>query len=65
MLDAALAEKQTCTCGRKLRRDPKGPSAHLKETLDNGAMTRAVERFSDAEELNRDRVANDPRNKPI
>ncbi len=40
-----------------MERDAKGPSAQVKETLDNGAMKRKVERFKDAEQLYKDRAA--------
>ncbi len=50
-------------CGGKLKRNPKPPSTQVMERLDNGVMKRALERFADAEELHRDRAANDPRHK--
>jgi hypothetical protein len=34
-----------------LKREPKSPSTASKETLDNGAMERKLERFADAEDL--------------
>jgi hypothetical protein len=37
------------------------PSTLIKETLDNGAMSKAVERIKDAEELYRERADNDPK----
>ena len=53
-----------CTCGGNLKRTPRPPSTHVMERLDNGVMKRALERFADAEELHRERAANDPRLKP-
>jgi hypothetical protein len=44
-------EKLTCRCGEKLEHQSKGPSTTLLEHLDNGAMLKPVERYSDAEEL--------------
>lgn len=45
-----------CKCGGDLKRDPHPPSNQVKETLDNGIMARKVERYSDAEELYRNRA---------
>lgn len=50
----------TCACGGPMRRVPRPPTTTVKESLDNGAMTKRVERFKDAERLYRDRAANDP-----
>jgi hypothetical protein len=44
-------EKLTCKCGNKLEHQSKGPSTTMLERLDNGIMPRAVERYTDAEEL--------------
>jgi hypothetical protein len=50
--------KLVCTCGGKLQRHATGPlSSFTKEVLDNGAMPRAVERFSNMEELKQERLA--------
>lgn len=47
-----------CSCGRgKIRRAAVGPTTQALETLDNGAMPRAVTRLTDAERLHRDRAA--------
>lgn len=55
---------QVCPdCGAPLKRMATGPSVQVMERLDNGAMSHAVERLKDAEELNKDRARNDPRNK--
>jgi hypothetical protein len=43
-------------CGRRSRRDARGPTAQVKETLDNGAMTQRLERYKDAEKLYKDRA---------
>lgn len=40
----------------QMERDASGPTAHKKETLDNGAMKRKLERFVDAEKLYKDRA---------
>lgn len=56
--------RQECgDCGGPLTRMATGPSVQVMERLDNGAMSHAVERLKDAEELNKDRARNDPRNK--
>lgn len=53
-------------CGGKMARAPKTPSSHVVEALDNGAMSRRLERLSNAEELYRDRAKQDPqKNKPL
>jgi hypothetical protein len=43
-----------------MERAPRGPTAQVKETLDNGAMKRKVERFKDAEKLYKDRSKQNP-----
>ena len=40
----------------QMKRSARGPTAHKKETLDNGAMKRKLERFVDAEKLYKDRA---------
>jgi hypothetical protein len=45
------AKLQSCECGYTLRREPKPPSTQVKETLDNGVMTKRLERLADAERL--------------
>ena len=50
-------------CGGKMSVEDPTPTATVKETLDNGYMTRKLERPADAERLYRERAANDPRNK--
>jgi len=49
-------EPQTCVCGERLERDPSPPSSHVREVVDNGMMPRAVDRFSKAEELYKNRA---------
>jgi hypothetical protein len=44
----------------QMERAPRGPTAQVKETLDNGAMKRKVERFKDAEKLYKDRSKQNP-----
>ena len=51
----------TCGCGRRMRRSQTPPSSQTKEVLDNGVMTRRLERLADAEQLYKDRANNDPR----
>lgn len=48
--------KKCPSCEGELVRDGKGPSTSVKETLDNGAMPRAVERFADIEAMKRERI---------
>lgn len=44
-------EAQWCECGDQLRRTPRPPTSQTMERLDNGFMTRAVERLKDAPKL--------------
>lgn len=61
----AAADPPTCAgCGKKMGRFENPPKAQVKEVLDNGVMSRRVERLADAEELYHDRAVNDPRLKP-
>jgi len=48
--------KRLCGCGAEWTRNATGPSASKIERLDNGIMTRALERPADAEELFRERA---------
>lgn len=41
----------TCGCGGLLRRTPRPPTSQTVERLDNGHMTKAVERLSEAPRL--------------
>jgi predicted nucleic acid-binding Zn ribbon protein len=45
-------------CSTRMERDASASaqSAMVKETIDNGAMVKAVERFADGERLAKDRV---------
>lgn len=45
-------------CGGVMERTPIGPNSSQIEVLDNGAMTRRLERFADAERLHKERAAN-------
>lgn len=54
-----------CTCGGACERSPNPPSTHVMETLDNGAMPRALERRQNAEELYREHAASDPRRRRV
>jgi hypothetical protein len=47
-----------CKCGSVMERDVKGPSTHVKERLDNGIMVKALERYSDAERIFKERHDN-------
>lgn len=52
-----LADKAlTCeSCGSKdLVREPDPPTTQVKEVLDNGIMTKRLERYADAERLTHD-----------
>lgn len=56
---------RTCPqCQKPLRRDVKPPTAQAVERLDNGWMTKVIERPADAERLFKERADADPRNKP-
>lgn len=48
-------------CGALARRTPEVPSLHTKERLDFGHQVKAVERFTDAEKLYKERSDLDPR----
>jgi putative FmdB family regulatory protein len=46
------ADLQVCkTCGSVLVREMKPPTARVVEVLDNGVMSKRVERFADAERV--------------
>lgn len=47
--------KKKCRCGGDLIRTGNGPSTAVYETLDNGAMVKAVERLADVERLIKER----------
>lgn len=48
-------------CGGQMKRSPQPPSAIKKEVLDNGVMTKRVERLADAERLVKERSREDNR----
>lgn len=50
-------------CGDKLTRVPNPPTSAIIEVLDNGIMSKKVERFSEAERLFKERAKGDPRRK--
>lgn len=53
---ADILAVDTCPdCKKPLVRDPRGASSRCVEVLDNGIMTRRVERHSDVERLNTER----------
>lgn len=61
IIDASKVPGITCRdCGNPLRRTPQAPSSTVTERLDNGFMTKAVERPADAERLYRERARIDP-----
>jgi hypothetical protein len=47
--------KFTCECGAEMKRDRSPPSTQVLEHLDNGIMTRAVERLPDIERIMHER----------
>lgn len=47
----AKSVPQKCTCGVELQRRATGPTCQCVETLDNGIMTKRLERLADAEKL--------------
>ena len=51
---AESKQDRHCKCGGKLKRTPKPPSSQATEILDNGIMTKKIERLVDAERLNRE-----------
>lgn len=51
-------ESQPCPkCGAEMARAPKGPGVAVLETLDNGIMTRPVERVVDQPRLHREKIS--------
>lgn len=46
-------------CGKPMERDPRPASSRVTETLDNGVMSRRVERPADAERLYKERARAD------
>lgn len=48
-------DNMKCECGNTLKRVPKPPTSCVKEILDNGLMSKKVERYSNAEELHKAR----------
>ena len=57
LLDAPKAGAGVCDeCGAELRRAPTGPNSTKMETLDNGAMTKRLERPADAERMASERA---------
>jgi hypothetical protein len=54
-----------CDCGGVYERtDKTNPSTMIKETLDNGAMVRKIERLHNIEELVKERSSQDPNKDP-
>jgi hypothetical protein len=54
------AQQQHCTCGEPLARSTPATSSDVMEVVDNGLMTRRVERYSEAERLFRERSDSRP-----
>ncbi len=50
-------------CGAEMFRTPRPPTSSVKETFDNGVMTKKVEQFKDAKELLKERSKLDLKNK--
>lgn len=48
-----------CVCGKPMKRAPKAATSRVTETLDNGLMSRRIERPADAERLYKERAAAD------
>lgn len=46
-----------CECGHDAERSARGGSSMVMESLDNGVMTKKLERLADAERLFHERVA--------
>jgi hypothetical protein len=44
-----------CSCGLVSKRAPQPPTTATKETIDNGLMSKRVERYVDAEDLYKER----------
>jgi len=53
-------QAQYCICGESLARSTPATSSEVVETIDNGLMTRRVERHPEAERLYRERAAMGP-----
>ena len=47
-------------CGTPMKRNPKPPTTNVVERLDNGFMTKALERPADAQRLYAERSRKDP-----
>lgn len=62
--EAAAALKVCPTCATPMERTPHPPTAQVVERLDNGWMTKAIERPADAERIFKERADKDPRNDP-
>lgn len=54
--DKVPNEKKKChVCSETMSRSGTGPTANVKESLDNGLQVRKVERYADAERLYKER----------
>ena len=53
--DLLTLQQKTCKCGYVMRRIVAGPSTSIIEKLDSGVMLKAVERYSDAERIFKER----------
>lgn len=54
--------KEHKDCGGKLVRKAEGASSQQYDTIDNGLMSRKLERLTNVEELAYERTKDDPRN---
>jgi hypothetical protein len=60
MMAGARLEPMVCiVCGKTMVRAPKPATSNVVETLDNGVMSRRIERPADAERLFKERAAAD------
>lgn len=57
----AAPDEYLCVCGKPMERNGAGPTSRATEVLDNGMMSRPLERLDNAEEIFRDRARADPR----
>jgi hypothetical protein len=56
VISTGVPSPPECECGDSMVRAPQPPTTTIKETLDNGCMPKAIERFSEAEELYKSRA---------
>lgn len=59
-LDTPPRKLRCLVCGGPVNRAPKAPSTQMMEKLDNGAMSTALERLANAEEMHLEHAYADP-----